>query len=121
MPKNKSRDKRGRPLVRSAAGLRPARAYSVKELLARTAPGLTRVTDQAARQSFWAGWLCRHLPTDLGARVSSVVERDGTLVIFAASAAWCARLRYAVQELDPQIRAAAPQLTAIAVRVQPRS
>jgi len=33
----------------------------------------------------------------------------------------CARLRYALQELDPQIRAAAPQLTAIAVRVQPRN
>ena len=121
MPKNRSRDKRGKPLVRSAAGRRPGRAHSVKELLARSAPGLTRVTDQAARQSFWGGWLCHHLPTDLGARVSAVAERDGTLVIFAASAAWCARLRYAVQELEPQIRAAAPQLIAIAVRVQPRS
>src|SRR2546430_13630205 len=61
---------------------------------------------------------CHHLPTELGARVCGVIERDGTLVIFAASAAWCARLRYALQELDPQIRAAAPQLTAIAVRVR---
>lgn len=121
MPKNTSRDKRRKPLVRSAAGLRPSRVYSVKELLARTAPGLTRVTNQAARQGFWSGWLCRHLPTEIGARICGVVERDGTLVIFAASAAWCARLRYAVQELEPQIRAAAPQLTAIAVRVQPRS
>jgi len=121
MPKKMARDKRGKPLVRSAAGLRPARAHSVKELLAHSAPGLTRVTVQGARQSFWGGWLCHHLPTDLGARVSAVVERDGTLVIFAASAAWCARLRYAVQELEPQIRAAAPQLIAIAVRVQPRS
>ena len=120
MPKNKSRDKRGKPRVRTAAGLRPLRAHSVKELLARSAPGLTRVTVQAARAGFWSGWLCRHLPTEIGARISAVVERDGTLVIFAASAAWCARLRYAVQELEPQIRAAAPQLTAIAVRVQPR-
>ena len=121
MPKNKSRDKRGKPRVRTAAGLRPLRAHSVKELLARSAPGLTRVSDQAARAGFWSGWLCRHLPTEIGARICAVVERDGTLVIFAASAAWCARLRYAVQELEPQIRAAAPQLTAIAVRVQPRS
>src|ERR1700724_3076253 len=72
MPKKMARDKRGKRLVRSAAGLRPARAHSVKELLARSAPGLMRVTDQAARQSFWGGWLCRHLPTDLGARVASV-------------------------------------------------
>ena len=121
MPKNKSRDKRGRPRVRTAAGLRPPRAHSVKELLARSAPGLTRVTDQAARAGFWSGWVCRHLPTEIGAQIRGVLERDGTLVIFAASAAWCARLRYALQELDPQIREAAPQLTAIAVRVQPHA
>ena len=121
MPKNMSRNKRRRSPVRTAAGLRPPRVHSVKELLARTVPGLTRVTDEAARRGFWSGWLCRHLPTEIGMRICGVIERDGTLVIFAASAAWCARLRYAVQELEPQIRAAAPQLTAIAVRVQPRS
>ncbi|HEY0768316.1 MAG TPA: DciA family protein [Steroidobacteraceae bacterium] len=105
--------------MRTAAGFRPSRIHSVKELLAHTAPTLTRVTDQAARQSFWSNWLFCHLPTDIGARVSGVVERDGTLVIFAASAAWCARLRYAVQELEVQIRAAAPALTDIEVRVRP--
>jgi len=107
--------------MRTAADVKSTRIHSVKELLARSAAGLTRVTDQAARQGFWSSWLCRHLPTEIGAQISGVAERDGTLVIFAASAAWCARLRYAVQELEPQIRAAAPQLTAIAVRVQPRS
>ncbi len=83
-------------------------------------PSLTRVTDQAARADFWSGWLCRHLPTDLAARVSGVVEREDTLVIFAASAAWSARLRYALQELEPQIRAASPAVSAISVRVRPR-
>jgi len=121
MPKNISRNKRGRSAVRTAAGPRPPRLHSVKELLRRSAPGLRRITDQAAREGFWSGWLCHHLPTEIGARICGVVERDATLVIFAASAAWCARLRYAVQELEPQIRATAPQLTAITVRVQPRS
>jgi len=55
------------------------------------------------------------------ARLRRRRARGHALVISAASAAWCARLRYALQELDPQIRAAAPQLTAIAVRVQPRN
>src|SRR6267143_307760 len=121
MPKNMSRNKRRSRPMRTAADVKSTRIHSVKELLARSAAGLTRVTDQAARQGFWSSWLCRHLPTEIGAQISGVAERDGTLVIFAASAAWCARLRYAVQELEPQIRAAAPQLTAIAVRVQPRS
>ena len=107
--------------MRTGAGRQPRRLYSVKELLGRSAPGLTQVTDQAAREGFWSDWLCRHLPTETGAQIRGVLERDGTLVIFAASAGWCARLRYALQELDPQIREAAPQLTAIAVRVQPRA
>ena len=87
-------------------------------------PVLTRVTDQAAdrasRSEFWRGWLCRHLPTDLAGRVSGVVEREDTLVIFAASAAWSARLRFALNELEPQIRAEASTLSAIRVRVRPR-
>jgi hypothetical protein len=48
-----------------------------------------------------------------------VIEREGTLVIFSASAAWSARLRYALMELEPQIRAEFPALTAISVRVRP--
>jgi hypothetical protein len=119
MPKKIRRDKRGKHLLRSATGVKSARIHSVKELLARGAPRMTRVTDQAARQSFWGEWLCHHLPQELHAQLSGVVERDTTLVIFASSAAWSARLRYALTELEPQIRAAAPALASIAVRVRP--
>jgi hypothetical protein len=94
--------------------------HSVKELLGARAPALARVTAQAARASFWSEWLSQRLPPQLRARISGVVERDGTLVIFAESAAWSARLRYTVQEIEPQIRAAAGRIGAIAVRVRPR-
>src|SRR4029077_11700936 len=110
MPKKLRRDKRGKHLLRSATGVKSARIYSVKELLARDAPGMTRVTDQAARQQFWCGWLCRHLPQECNAQVTAGVEREHTLVIVATSAAWSARLRYAITELERQIRAAAPAL-----------
>ena len=82
---------------------------------------MTRLTDQAARQAFWRSWLEAHLPADFVRRLSGVVERDGTLVIFAESAAWSARLRYAIQELEPQIRASAAGITQVTVRVLPRS
>lgn len=86
-------------------------------------PVLTRITDQAADQAaraeFWKSWFCRHLPTELAARVSDVVEREDTLTVFAASAVWSARLRYALRELEPQIRSAAPALNALSVRVRP--
>jgi hypothetical protein len=79
-----------------------------------------RVTAQAGRASFWTTWLSGHLPAELGGRVTGVVEREGTLVIFAESAAWSARLRFAVQELEPEILAAAVGLKEVQVRVRPR-
>ncbi len=107
--------------MRSAANPLHAPAHSVKDLLARTLPGLTRITDQAARANFWNQWLSAHLGPEIRARVSGVVERNGELVIFAESAAWCARLRYTLLELEGEIRSAVPAITAVAVRVLPRS
>jgi len=79
-----------------------------------------RVTTQAARANFWSEWLSTRLPAGIRLHVSGVVERDGQLVIFAESAAWSARLRFAVQELEPQIFAAASGLSGVLVRVRPR-
>jgi hypothetical protein len=101
--------------------LRPARVHSVKDLLAHNLPSLKRITDQAARADFWSGWLAGHLAAELCARISGIAERDGTLVIFAETAAWSVRLRYAVIELERDIRAAGPGLSDIAVRVRPHS
>ncbi|HEX8783538.1 MAG TPA: DciA family protein [Steroidobacteraceae bacterium] len=107
--------------MRSRTGLTSTPAHSVKELLARRVPTLTRVTAQASRQNFWNQWLSTHLPPEIRPRVTGVTEREGTLVIFAETAAWSARLRYAVLELEREIRAADPALTDIEVRVLPRS
>ena len=79
-----------------------------------------RVTAQAGRASFWGTWLSSRLPAELGARVTGVVEREGILVIFAESAAWSARLRFALQDLEPQILAATTVVKAVLVRVRPR-
>jgi hypothetical protein len=49
-----------------------------------------------------------------------VVERAENLVIFAESAAWSARLRYAVVELDDDIKRANPAIRSISVRVMPK-
>jgi hypothetical protein len=107
--------------MRSATDPVAPAAHSVKHLLDRALPGLTRVTDQAARANFWNHWLSAHLAPEIRTRVSGVVDRNGELVIFAESAAWCARLRYALLELETDIRTAAPAITAVRVRVLPRS
>jgi hypothetical protein len=83
-------------------------------------PTLTRVTEQVDRQTFWRRWLDAHLPAEMAEKLTGVVEREGALVIFAESSAWSARLRYAVQEIEAQIRASGPGITEISVRVLPR-
>ncbi|MEA3180864.1 MAG: hypothetical protein QOI59_4387 [Gammaproteobacteria bacterium] len=94
---------------------------SVKAVLGRLTPTLTRVSDQATRQTFWKQWLAQNLPSELTQRLSGVVERDDTLVIFAESAAWSARLRYVMQELQPQIKQARPTIQQVSVRVMPKA
>jgi hypothetical protein len=106
--------------MRSRARPEAPPTHSVKDLLARVVPGLTRVTEQVSRQNYWLEWLSQHLPAEIHARVSGVSEQRGILVVFAESPAWSARLRYAVLELEPAIRAADPGLTSIDVRVLPR-
>jgi hypothetical protein len=122
MPNKLRRDKRSGTRNSATNVSKPFRsADSVKTVLGRLTPNLTRVSDQATRQTFWKQWLAQHLPSELTPRLSGVVERDDTLVIFAESAAWSARLRYVMQELQPQIKQARPTIQQVSVRVMPKT
>ena len=104
----------------TGAGVSARRLHSVNDLLTRGAPALTRVTAHAGRVNFWNEWLSEHLAPELRPRISGVVERDGTLVIFAESAVWSARLRFVLPALELKIRAASAAVAAVEVRVRPR-
>jgi hypothetical protein len=110
--------------MRTRAGVKfsggPA-ARSVKDLLARHGPQLSRLSEQAAVQARWREYLGGVLPAELLPRVSGVNERDGALVVFAESAVWSARLRYALLEIEHRVRSAHPEVESIEVRVLPRS
>ena len=101
---------------------RPApRPRSVKELLQRGVPAVSAVTEQRERTRDWEEWLAAHVPPSLGARVTGLTERADTLVVFVESAAWCARLRFALLELEAAARELRPRLKGIEVRVLPRA
>jgi hypothetical protein len=116
MPNKIKRNKRH---MRRLRPLSP-RTDSVKDLLARAHPALARLSDQAARQELWRRWLALHLPREVAKHLSGVVERHDTLVIFTSSAAWCARLRFAVAEIEGQLKSAHPRIADVAVRVLPK-
>ena len=94
---------------------------AIGDLLARNTPALSQIGDQRARQTFWQSWLASHLPDALAAHLTGAVERDGALTLFVDSSAWAARLRYALRELEPGIRAARAGVLSVAVRVLPRA
>jgi hypothetical protein len=115
MPNKIKRDKRGKLRMRR----RERSADSVKDLLNARNPALQRLSEQAARQKLWSAWLDEHLPTEARAQVSGLVERGDTLVIFTRSAAWSARVRFAVAEIEALLKSAHPGISRVQVRVLP--
>jgi hypothetical protein len=120
MPKKPGRDKRS-PRRGAGATRRQAQTapQSAAALLARKDALLPQLTQQVALQKAWRDWLEPRLPAPLTGQLAGVVERDGCLTVLAASAAWAARLRYAVAEMEGEIRSHAPALREIRVRVMP--
>lgn len=95
------------------------RPIEIKDLLARSGPLQRAIARQTDRGAFWRQFLAERLTPELLAQVAQVVERDGALSVYARSAAWSARLRFALAEHWPAARAACPELKRWAVRVQP--
>lgn len=81
---------------------------------------LGRVAEQRRAQADWRSWLTSRLSSDLDAHVTGVVERDDALTVFADSAVWSARLRYAVAEFEAQIREQNATIRKVVVKVMPR-
>ena len=95
---------------------------SVKALLSRSShSALGRVAEQRQAQADWRKWLENRLPDDVNMHVTGVVEREDVLTIFADSAVWSARLRYAIAEIDTEIRVAGASVRKVVIRVMPRS
>lgn len=119
MPKKFDSDKKTGAQKRASgprAGLKP---ISINDLLKRR-PGLQSLTQALPAQQSWLEWLRGAVAVELSPHLVSVVPKTGELVVFADSAAWCARLRYVVEALLPRISERDPALARVRVRVAPR-
>jgi hypothetical protein len=116
MQKKRNTDKansgRGRPHSRNQMD-------SVKDLLQRSTPVLAGLQREALRQRDWLQWVQRELPVELCGHVTGVTEQGGALVIFAESAVWGVRLRYAVPQLLTVLSAQQANIADVRVRVAP--
>jgi hypothetical protein len=93
---------------------------SVKELLQRSTPVLAGLQREALRQRDWLQWVQRELPEELAVHVTGVTEQAGALVIFAESAVWGVRLRYAVPQLLSAVSGQQANIVEVRIRVAPR-
>ena len=118
MPNKPIRDKRsGRSDGVTKRRKRPTSPLSAAAILASSDALLPQLTQQLALQQSWRVWLEKRLPAPLTEKLAGVVEQEGRLTLLAASASWAARLRYAVKEIEAEIRAHAPGIGVIRVRV----
>ena len=93
---------------------------SVKDLLQRSTPVLAGLQREAVRQRDWLQWVKRELPEELAVHVTGVTEQGGALVIFAESAAWGVRLRYAMPQLLDAVSSQPGNIQGVRIRVVPR-
>jgi hypothetical protein len=121
MPNKRNRDKKGRASSRRRTVPTSRTGDSVKALLQRSSPAFESIAKQAEKQRNWRSWLAVQLAGELFERITGIVEHADELVIFVESASWGVRLRYALAELDGELRASHPRIVQIAVRVMPRS
>ena len=93
---------------------------SVKELLQRSTPVLAGLQREALRQRDWLQWVKRELPEELALHVTGAMEQSGELVIFAESAAWGVRVRYAAPQLLDVLGSQSANIVGVRIRVVPR-
>jgi predicted nucleic acid-binding Zn ribbon protein len=94
-------------------------ASKVRDLLDKS--GLTgrAIGEFVARQQSWEAFFAARLPASLAREISHVVEKDGVLTVCVSSAAWSARLKFALAECWPAVVAQRPTLQRWVVKIQP--
>jgi Dna[CI] antecedent, DciA len=92
---------------------------SINDLLSSRS-GLRRITAALPVQQSWADWLRATVASELAGHIVSAVPKNAELVVFADSAGWGTRLRYALIAMLPQIAARDAALSRITVRIQAR-
>jgi hypothetical protein len=124
MPKKPPQDKQTIAEKRGSSAYRRMRVARLA--VPRTLSGIMKdqgwmhgVQQVRGQQQQWLEWFRESLPVELRGSIVNVVLKGKELTLLASSAAWSARLRYALDALGPKIKERAPDIVKIRVRVTP--
>jgi len=124
MPKKTPQDKKSLLEKRNKSAFREpgarwrGRAQSLDSIMKKQG-WLHDLERQMGAQRQWLDWLAEALPAELRGQLVYAVQRGPELTVLTTSAAWSARVRFALAELEQQIRARQPDIVKITVRVAP--
>ncbi len=90
---------------------------SVNDLLIGSL-SLRRIAATIPAQQSWTDWLRGVVASELASHIVNVVPNAGQLVVFADSAAWGTRLRYALAGMQADIAGRDASISSASVRVQ---
>ena len=119
MPKRLPRNKNFRPPLQAPRAYGQRGPFIVKDLLAKAGITSKGAAQHAEQQSKWLARLHEVLPPELHEHITGASFDAGTLTVHAATAAWSARLRYALAERLPALRELeGGTLTRVSVRLR---
>jgi hypothetical protein len=112
----RNRRRGGTPI--GASPLRQRETLSNINQILSNKPGLARIGATIPVQQSWVDWLRTAVVAELAGHIVSAVPKNAELVVFADSAAWGTRLRYALAALQSEIAARDSAISHTSVRVQ---
>lgn len=119
MPKRLPRNKKFRPLSQTPRPYGQRGPFIVKDLLAKAGITSKGIAQHVEQQDRWLAQLREMLPPELCEHITGASFEAGTLTVHAATAAWSARLRYALAEQLPMLRELeGGTLTRVSVRLR---
>lgn len=118
MPKTPPQHKPPRPVLGPGTRTRRPGMRSIGDLLSKQ-PAARAVQAALGAQQPWLDWLRARLPAELAAQVVGAAPRRDTLIVYASSAAWSTRLRYALADGLAECQALDSRIRALSVRIRP--
>jgi len=83
-------------------------------------PALIQRALSAPEASEWHVAVMKALGTGLSNKVNRCSLDSGRITVIAESSAWAARMRFALADIEPELRAATPGFRELVVKVRPR-